>query len=162
MPERYEKLKQLIEQYHQNKKTSKRSDISEEAIRVWLNEMLFIFGWDVRSTTQIIQEKRIKDTQKNKLEEISSTHIKPDYTLVNGNIVKSYLDAKNISVDLFTNREAAFQIRSYGWSAGVPCAFLSNFEQFAIYDCKEPPKKDMPANVGVIQLRVENKRKRKV
>ncbi len=103
MPERYEKLKQLIEQYHQNKKTSKRSDISEEAIRVWLNEMLFIFGWDVRSTSQIIQEKRIKDTQKNKLEEISSTHIKPDYTLVNGNIVKSYLDAKNISVDLFTN-----------------------------------------------------------
>ena len=99
---------------------------------------------------------------KNKLEEISSTHIKPDYTLVNGNIVKSYLDAKNISVDLFTNREAAFQIRSYGWSAGVPCAFLSNFEQFAIYDCKEPPKKDMPANVGVIQLRIENKRKRKV
>lgn len=44
MPERYEKLKQLIEQYHQNKKTSKRSDISEETIRVWLNQMLFIFG----------------------------------------------------------------------------------------------------------------------
>lgn len=109
----------------------------------------------MRSTSQIIQEKRIKDTQKNKLEEISSTHIKPDYTLVNGNIVKSYLDAKNISVDLFTNKEAAFQIRSYGWSAGVPCAFLSNFEQFAIYDCKEPPKKDMPANVGVIQLRID-------
>jgi hypothetical protein len=99
------------------------SNISEEAIRVWLNDMLFIFGWDVRSTSQIIQERSINNTQKDKLSEINSTHIKPDYTLVNGNIVKSYLDAKNIMVDIFTSKEAAFRFAHMDGRQGFPAHF---------------------------------------
>lgn len=154
MEERYEKLEALIKKYHEYKSKNPKNEMSEEATRVWINDMLEIFGWDVHNISQVVQEQMVDDQQKNKLETIDSKHSKPDYTLVNGKIVKTYLDAKKKDIDIFKSKEAAFQIRSYGWSAGVPCAFLSNFEQLAIFDCHIMPQKDMPADVGVIQIEI--------
>lgn len=129
MKERYNKLKVLIEKYHTFKKSNADIEMSEEATRVWINDFLEIFGWDVHDLSQVVQEQVVSEQQRDRLEKIESSHSKPDYTLINGKIVKTYLDAKKSSVDIFKSKEAAFQIRSYGWSAGVPCAFcqiLSN------------------------------------
>lgn len=153
--DRYEQLKQLIIKYYAYKRKAHESDISEETIRTWLNEFLYIFGWNVQDTNQVLQEKVVDDSKKSRLEDIDSTHTKPDYTLVNGKETKTYLDAKKLSVDIFNDKEAAFQVRSYGWSANVPCAFLSNFEQFVVFDCQNAPDKNMNADVGAIQLRVD-------
>lgn len=152
---RYDQLKQLIAKYYSYKRKASESDISEETIRTWLNEFLCIFGWNVQDTNQVLQEKIVDESKKSRLEDIDSTHTKPDYTLVNGKETKTYLDAKKLSVDIFTNKEAAFQVRSYGWSANVPCAFLSNFEQLVIFDCQNAPNRNMNANIGAIQLRMD-------
>ena len=151
-----EKLKELIQKYQQYKGESKSTELSEEETRSWINQFLGIFDWDVLNTKQIKQEKIIDENQKIKLAEIDSTHTKPDYSLVNGNRVKAYLDAKKIDVDIFKNKEAAFQVRSYGWSANLPCSFLTNFEQFVIFDCQFTPDKRDQANVGAIQLSIDN------
>lgn len=156
MEERYNRLKELIDNYKQFRKKSDGSSMSEETIRVWLNDLLAVFGWDIHDTSQVIQEKAVKGSQKAKLEKIDSSHTKPDYTLVNGKIVKSYLDAKRAEIDIFKDRDAAFQVRSYGWSAGVPCAFLSNFEQFVIFDCQVIPERDTAAWVGAVQLTMDD------
>ena len=149
---RYNKLKLLIKKYYAFKDNNPIKEMSEEATRVWLNDFLEIFGWDVHNISQVLQEQSISQIQKSKLELIESSHSKPDYTLVNGKIPKTYLDAKKNSINIFQSKDAAFQIRSYGWSAKVPCAFLSNFEQFVIFDCRNMPEKDLPANVGTIQI----------
>lgn len=150
-----EELKELIAKYQQYKADKKSVELSEEETRSWINRLLEIFGWDVLNTQQIKQEKIVDEEQKTKLAEIDSTHTKPDYSLVNGNTVKAYLDAKKIDVDIFKSKEAAFQVRSYGWSADLPCSFLTNFEQFVIFDCRFAPKKSDPATTGAIQISMD-------
>lgn len=154
MEQRYENLKKLIAKYNEFKKNNSSGEMSEETIGVWINDFLAIFGWDVHDLSQIVQEKIVSEQQRDMLGRIQSLHSKPDYTLVNGKTVKTYLDAKNNTVDIFKNKEAAFQIRSYGWSAGVPCAFLSNFEQLAIFNCRDIPQRDKSADIGSIQIEI--------
>ena len=149
-------LKALIEKYIEYKNANKAKEMSEESTRSWINELLKIFDWDILDTQQVQQEKIVDEEQKDKLGKIDSIHTKPDYSLVNGINVKAYLDAKKIDTDIFKNKKAAFQVRSYGWSAGLPCAFLCNFEQFAILDCRYMPQKGDDANIGAIQIPMEN------
>lgn len=151
-----EELRELIAKYQQYKKDKKSVELSEEETRSWINRLLEVFGWDVLNTQQIKQEKIVDKEQKTKLAEIKSKHTKPDYSMVNGSVIKAYLDAKKINVDIFKNKDAAFQVRSYGWSADLPCSFLTNFEQFVFFDCRFAPKKNDPANTGAIQISMDD------
>lgn len=149
------KPRDLIERYNNTLRGKDHKDISEETIRTWLNELLAVFGWDVQNTAQVLQERVLSDQQVKKLRDISSTHKKPDYTLMNGANIKSFLDAKSLDVNIFTSKETAFQIRSYGWSAQCPCAFVSNFEQFVIYDTSFIPSPDQGADMGTKQYSID-------
>ena len=150
-----EKLSKLIERYNKTLRGKDHKDISEETIRTWLNEFLAVFGWDVQNTAQVLQERVLSGHQVKKLQEISSTHKKPDYTLMNGTNIKSFLDAKSLDVNIFTSKETAFQIRSYGWSAQSPCAFVSNFEQLVIYDTCFMPSPEQSAAMGTKQYSID-------
>lgn len=150
------KLADLINRYNNTIRQKTHKDISEETIRTWLNEFLSIFGWDVQNTSQVLQERILSEQQVEKLNQINSTHKKPDYTLMNGTNIKTFLDAKSLDVNIFTSKETAFQIRSYGWSAQSPCAFVSNFEQFVIYDTRFIPSPDQGADMGTKQISIDN------
>ncbi|MCH5211801.1 MAG: N-6 DNA methylase [Oscillospiraceae bacterium] len=150
------KLSELIERYNNILREKDHKNISEETIRTWLNEFLSIFGWDVQDTSQVLQERVLSGQQAEKLNQINSTHKKPDYTLMNGANIKTFLDAKSLDVNIFTSKETAFQIRSYGWSAQSPCAFVSNFEQFVIYDTRFIPSPDQKSDIGTIQLSIDD------
>lgn len=143
-----QKLTELINRYNNSLRLQDHANISEETIRTWLNEFLSIFGWDVQNTNQVLQERVLRGTQRQRLQEINSPHSKPDYMLLNGGNIKSFLDAKSLDINIFTDENAAYQIRSYGWSAQAPCAFVSNFEQLGFYDTRFVPKPDQPANMG--------------
>lgn len=129
-----DRLASLIGEYNRTLRSVSRKKVSEETIRTWLNEFLAVFGWDVRNVKHVWQETVLDKRDRRRLEAINSTHKRPDYTLLGTSGVKTFLDAKSLSVDVFANKAVAFQIRSYGWSAQVPCAFVSNFAQLAIYD----------------------------
>ncbi|MGL5764318.1 MAG: hypothetical protein ACRCX8_01625, partial [Sarcina sp.] len=66
--ERKEKLKQLIEKYNSIKlENSEMKKISsEEFYRVWINEFLKIFNWDVKNLNHVIQEKKIEKKSQEK------------------------------------------------------------------------------------------------
>lgn len=149
------KLSSLIDRYNYTLRTKSHKDISEETIRTWLNEFLAIFGWDVKNTSQVLQERVLNGQQFVKLNQINSKHKKPDYTLMNGANIKTFLDAKSLEVNIFTSKETAFQIRSYGWSAQSPCAFVSNFEQFVIYDTRFMPSPKQKADVGTLCFSID-------
>ena len=150
-----ERLSNLIQRYNATTRLVDHSDVSEETIRTWLNEFLLIFGWDVQNTTQVLQEHVLRGAQYKRLKEINSPHRRPDYTLLNGTNIKTFLDAKSLNVDIFTDSETAYQIRSYGWSAQSPCAFVSNFEQLVIYDTRFVPNPDQTADASVIQIHID-------
>lgn len=107
---------------------------SEATIRAWIDELLSIFGWDVQNTQQVQTEHTLGRSERERLHGIGSTNTRPDYTLVNGNVPLAFIDAKSLGVDIEHDKEAAFQIRSYGWSIGAPFSIVTNFEQMAVYN----------------------------
>jgi hypothetical protein len=154
--QRKQTLIQLIEQYNTFKKEGKLDLTSEETIRTWLNELLAIFDWDVKDTSQVLQEKVLSKVEKDKLKSIGSTNTRPDYTFKLAKQKLTFLDAKDITVKISNDIDAAFQIKSYGWSILAPCAFISNFEEFAIYDCTYTPKQGQDPNLGRLYLKLED------
>ena len=150
-----DKLILLIQEY-KNKVGDKGSTLSEEMVRSWINELLLIFGWNVKDRDYVLQEKILDKDSKERLSEINSSHKKPDYTLKLYKNVKVFVDAKKTTVNIFEDKETAFQIRSYGWSSKLPCSFVTNFEQFVIYDCRFVPNINQSAKMGTIQLSIND------
>jgi type I restriction-modification system DNA methylase subunit len=155
MLSRKEQLKELIKEYKKFKRDGRLDLSSEETIRTWINELLAIFGWDVKDTSQILQEKILSKEEKKKLQEINSTSTRPDYTFKVGNQKLTFLDAKSLRVNLKKDKKSAFQIKSYGWSISAPCAFITNFEKFVIYDCTYTPTEIQSADYGRVYLTID-------
>ena len=149
-------LRNLINKYALFEEQGRLDVSSEETIRSWINEFLLIFGWDVMDTSQILQEKVLSKEEKQKLATIGSTSTRPDYTLKVGGQKLTFLDAKSVYVSIESDAKAAFQIKSYGWSIMAPCSFLTNFEEFAIYNCTYVPEKNQRVDFGRIYLKIED------
>ena len=48
----------------------------------------------------------------------------------------------------------AYQLRRYGWSAKLPLSILTDFEEFAVYDCRvKPAKMDKVSHSRIIYLK---------
>ncbi|MFD2706774.1 Eco57I restriction-modification methylase domain-containing protein [Salibacterium lacus] len=152
------KLNELIKDFKRNTNSEviNIEDVTEETVRFYINKMLEIFGWDVGSTNQIVQEKHLDNSQKEKLKLIDSTHTKPDYKMVNGKVTKAFLDAKDLNADLIHDKEVAFQVKSYGYSSDLPCSFATNFREFVVYDCRFEPNINQEANIGAEFLSLED------
>ncbi|MDQ8015169.1 MAG: N-6 DNA methylase [Flavobacterium nitrogenifigens] len=118
--------------------------------------LLEIFDWDVRDTSQILQEKILSKEEQKRIKEINSHNTRPDYTFRVAKQKLSFLDAKDVTVNLENDADAAFQIKSYGWSVQAPCAFISNFEEFAIYDCTYIPEVGQSPTLGRIYFKLDD------
>lgn len=64
----------------------------------------------------------------------------PDYAFCVGGKRKFFVEAKKPSVRLAEVQAPAYQLRRYAWSASLPVSILTDFEEFAIYDCRIQPK----------------------
>lgn len=153
---RKEALKLLIQNYKDVRAKTDDKDISEQTIRSWIQDFLEIFGWDTKDTSSIIQEKQLSKKEKEKLGAINSTANRPDYKLLTNGRVKTFLDTKNINVNIGKCKDSAFQIKSYGWSISAPCAFITNFDEFAIYDTNYKPDREQEVNFGRIYLTIDD------
>ena len=76
----------------------------------------------------------------------------PDYAFRIGGTQKFFVEAKKPSVNIEHDNHPAFQVRRYAWSAGLPLSILTDFEEFAVYDCRSKPSKSDPAATGRVML----------
>lgn len=72
----------------------------------------------------------------------------PDYAFYIGGTRKFFVEAKKPSVKIETDIHLAFQLRRYAWSAKLPLGILTDFEEFAVYDCQSKPDKKDKASTG--------------
>lgn len=147
-----EELISLVNRYQTAKDNGQLQNASEATMRTWIDELLSLFDWDVQNTQQVLTEHSLGRAERARLHEIGSTNIRPDYTLVNGNVQLAFVDAKSPVVNIESDQSAAFQIRSYGWSIGAAFSIVTNFEQLAIYDCSAMPKATEPASFARMYL----------
>lgn len=118
----------------------------------FISPLLQALGWDVDNTKgqplglrEVIEEATVEVN-----EEGSSK--KPDYELRLARQRKLFVEAKKPSVRIASDKTSAFQIRRYGYSAGLPVSILTNFHQLAVYDCLSVPDEANEAHVSRLKL----------
>jgi len=147
-----DKIKQLVETFEQNIHEYQSRKNETELRRQFLDPFFTALGWDVDNKKGA--EERGKEVAHEHSVEIDGQQKKADYAFrADGGDFDFLVEAKKPSVKVESNLDAAFQIRRYGWSARLPINILTDFEHFAIYDCRARPNysKDT-ATTGRIQL----------
>lgn len=146
-----DKIKTLVESFHSNLdayKTNKKNET--ELRRQYLDPFFTELGWDVAN------DKTYADAYKDVVHEFSirtKTGVEfPDYCFRIGQTPKFFVEAKQPSVNVKDDPRYALQVRGYGWSAKHPLSILTDFEEFAVYDCRIPPNKNDKASVARVML----------
>jgi len=137
-------IQKLVETFEKNLPEYQSRKNETELRREFLDKFFTALGWDV-DNLQGAREAE-KEVAHEFSVEIDGQQKKADYAFRikrDSSIVEKFdflVEAKKPSVKIETNLDAAFQIRRYGWSAGIPINILTDFEHFAVYDCRVKPK----------------------
>jgi len=138
---------ELVERFGRNLELYKRTDYKETRARVEFIDPFFeALGWDVRNVRGYAEQ--YKDVVHEAALKIGGTTQAPDYSFRIGGARKFFLEAKKPSVWIKGEIGPAYQLRRYAWSSKLPLSILTDFEEFAVYDCRQRPKPNDKASVG--------------
>ncbi|MFH0860073.1 MAG: N-6 DNA methylase [Candidatus Altiarchaeota archaeon] len=144
-----EKIVELVERFEWNKKSYLSAAYNETQLREeFINPFFEELGWDVRNVKGIAEA--YKDVIHEDAIRIGQNIKAPDYSFRIGGTRKFFLETKKPSVNIKGDVSPAYQIRRYSWSAKLPLAVLTDFEEFAVYDCRKKPLPNDSASVGRI------------
>ena len=148
--EAYNGIKELVEKFKSNYKQFHSSDYNETLTRQdFINPFFEYLGWDIsnkeglsQTYRDVIHEDKLKIGKETKA---------PDYSFrIGGNRV-FFVEAKKPSRNLKEDADAAYQIRRYAWSGKLVVSILTDFEEFAIYDCSKKPSPNDKASMSRIE-----------
>jgi len=150
-PEIKKELEELISRFEKNESEYIKSGSSynETELRSdFLNKFFEILGWDVLNERGLSKPFREVVLEAN----VSNTGIyqKPDYEFRFNGEKRFYLEAKKPSVDIISSKEAVYQTRRYGWSAGLNISVLSNFKNLSIYETLTVPNENDDTRVAKV------------
>jgi len=141
----------LVERYDRNIDSYRNQSYNEAQVRKEFIDPFFeALGWDVANKSgyaeaykDVIHEDAIK---------VGGITKAPDYCFRIGPVRKFFLEAKKPSVSIKDDAAPAYQLRRYAWSAKLPVSILTDFEEFAVYDCRVRPKLGDSPGVARIQF----------
>lgn len=117
--------------------------------------MFKVLGWDIDNTKDYAEA--YKDVVHEDALKVGPATKAPDYCFRIGGVRKFFLEAKKPAVNIKQDVHPAFQLRRYAWSAKLPLSILTNFEGFAVYDCRiKPLKTDKASKDRVLYLTYED------
>ena len=133
-----EKITELIEHFDRNIEAYKSGIYNETQVRHEFIDPFFIaLDWDVNN------EKGYAEAYKDVIHEdsikVGGIPKAPDYCFRIGGVRKFFLEAKKPSINIKEDTHPAYQLRRYAWSAKLPLSILTDFEEFAVYDCRIKP-----------------------
>jgi type I restriction-modification system DNA methylase subunit/predicted type IV restriction endonuclease len=147
-----DRIKKLTETFADNLESYKRGIYNEtQTRREFIDPFFEELGWDISNRQgyaeaykDVIHEDAIK---------VGGVTKAPDYCFRIGGARKFFLEAKKLSVNLEGDVHPAYQLRRYGWSAKLPLSILTDFEEFAVYDCRvKPVKTDKVSHARILYL----------
>ena len=145
-------LLRLIDRFDQDRKVFLSGEYKEEQLRLeFLNPFFTALGWDMdnrqglsETFKQVIHEETLR---------VAGASKAPDYTFRIGGRRTFFVEAKKPAVNVAMDSAPAFQLRRYAWTARLPVSILSDFEEFAVYDCRlRPFKTDKPTTARTMLL----------
>lgn len=155
-PEAYSIIQQLVQRFSEQI-DSYKSGLYNETLtrRDFIDPFFKALGWDIDNSQgyaeayrEVIHEDKVK---------IGKATKAPDYSFrLGGGKRLFFVEAKKPSIDIKGDVTVAYQIRRYGWSAKLPVSIITDFEEFAVYDCTQKPNPaDKPAVARIKYLRFE-------
>jgi type I restriction-modification system DNA methylase subunit len=142
----------LVDRFDRNYEAYQSGKYNEMQLRrEFIDPFFKALGWDVENTSgyaeaykDVIHEDAIK---------IGSANKAPDYSFRIGGTRKFFVEAKKPSVNIAEEIGPAYQLRRYAWSAKLSLSILTDFEEFAVYDCRvKPDKSDKATTARIIYL----------
>jgi hypothetical protein len=138
---------ELVERFARNLDVYKRGEYKEAQVRVEFIDPFFeALGWDVRNVQGYAEQ--YKDVVHEDALKVGGGTRAPDYCFRVGGVRKFFLEAKKPSISVKGDVGPAYQLRRYTWSAKLPLGVLTDFEEFAVYDCRQRPRPAEGASVG--------------
>jgi hypothetical protein len=145
-------IQTLIDRFTSQRETYQQKYNEAQTRNDFINPFFIALGWDVNNEQNLTETYRpvvLEDTLK-----IGRATKIPDYSFRVGGIRKFFVEAKKPAVNLKTDLEPAFQVRRYGWNAKLPISIVTNFAEFAVYDCRlKPAKTDKATTARLWYLR---------
>lgn len=137
----------LIERFDRNREAYLSGQYNETQLRrEFLDPFFTVLGWDVENKQGYAEA--YKDVIHEDALKIGGATKAPDYCFRIGSVKKFFVEAKKPSVNLKDDVSPAFQLRRYAWSAKLPLSILTDFEEFAVYDCRIKPVQTDKASTG--------------
>jgi type I restriction-modification system DNA methylase subunit len=142
----YIAIQKLVDKFDKQIDNYKSANYNETLTRRdFIDPFFEALGWDINNHQnlwegyrQVIHEDKIK---------IGTSTKAPDYSFrLPGGQRLFFVEAKKPNVDIYKGYEPARQVRLYGWNAKLAISIVTDFEEFAVYDCsKKPGKNDKPS-----------------
>jgi len=140
-------VEQVVERFARNLDVYRRPEYKETQVRVEFIAPFFeALGWDVRNTRGYSEQ--YKDVVHEDAIKVGGATRAPDYCFRVGGTRKFFLEAKKPSVSVRGDVGPAYQLRRYAWSAKLPLSILTDFEELAVYDCRQRPRPADKAGVA--------------
>jgi len=132
-------LVELVQRFEHNWDAYHDAAYKEAQLRrEFLDPLFELLGWDVHN------KQGWSEAYKEVIHEFSlsvgGSAKAPDYCFRIGGTPKFLVEAKKPAVNLDENPAPAQQLRKYGWNAGLPLCFLTDFAQINVYDTRFEPK----------------------
>jgi hypothetical protein len=128
----------LLERFQRNRDAYRAPAYNETQLRrEFLDPFFEALGWDVANKQGYAEA--YKDVVHEDALKVGGATRAPDYGFRIGGTRKFFVEAKKPAIHVREDRDAAYQLRRYAWSAKLPLSILTNFEEFAVYDCRIKP-----------------------
>jgi len=147
----FNKIATLVERFREQLPSYKRVEYNETLTRRdFIDPFFKALGWDIdneqgyaEAYREVIHEDKVR---------IGSSTKAPDYSFrLPGGKRLFFVEAKKPSVLLKDEVVPAYQLRRYGWSAKLPISIITDFEEFAVYDCTIKPFPNDKASVSRVK-----------
>jgi len=131
-------VRELALRFREHEDRYRRSGYSEaNAQREFIEPFFEALGWDVQNRAgyaeaykAVMHQPRLRTAAQN---------LAPDYAFRIGGTLKFYVEAKSPTEVIDEDAAPSRQLRRYGWSARLPISILTNFREFAVFDCTVKP-----------------------
>lgn len=144
-------IRQLVEHFDQNHESFRSGKYNEAQLRQeFLNPFFEALGWDMFNKQGYAEA--YKDVIHEASLDVEGATKAPDYAFRIGGTRKFFVEAKKPAVNIQYDIYPAFQVRRYAWSAKLPLCILTDFEEFAVYDCRSKPNRDDKAATGRVMF----------
>lgn len=144
---------ELVERFAANETAYRSTQYKEAQVRKEFIDPLFeALGWDMSNRQGLVED--YKEVIHEDVLKIGLSTKAPDYGFRIGKARRFFVEAKHPGIDLNEKVEPAYQLRRYAWSAKLALSILTDFEEFAVYDCRvQPHVTDRPTTARVLYFR---------